>query len=162
MKKDLLILKESNRGVRIGGIFIFLLGLLIIAASFLADLAKLFGYDDSLSKIILLIVALIIGITAIFISYFMTTMRDKKMIFDAAQQKMFYFDCNFFQKDKREYSFKEIVNFGQVETSLENNDFYENYLHLADATGIEIPSNHKTNKDLQDQQLQQIKEFLGM
>ncbi|MBX7172722.1 MAG: hypothetical protein K1X72_17260 [Pyrinomonadaceae bacterium] len=162
MKKDLLILKENNFGIRIGGIFVLLLGLLIIVASFLMDLAKLFGYNDFLSKIIMLAVAFIIGILLIFFSYFMMTMRDKEMIFDAVQQKMFYSDHNFFQKDRREHSFKEIVNFGQVHTSLENSDFYENYLHLANATGIEIPSNHKTNKELQDQQIQHIKDFIGM
>ena len=160
MKKEPLILRENALGKRILGIFFCLGGLSLLSIGLLFDLAGIFGYSDLLSRIIMTIVAAIIGLVFCFGSYFVITLKDKEMIFDAESQKLFYAEKNFFSSRNSVHSFSEIVNFGQEHTSLENSDFYDNYLHLANATGLEIPSTHKTDKDLQNRQIQEIKDFI--
>lgn len=154
-----LILQESNSSIRLLGILFFPIAIILIPFYFYATF--IFGQIESLTLIIIGLITFIGGLALLLPAFLMVTLKDRKIVFDNQNQSFFVTEKDFFSTKQTEFNYHDIQNFIRKITELENNTFYDNLIVLKNLT-IEIPSQTKTDENLQNQQLQQIKDFLSI
>lgn len=155
---ETLILREKNFSLRIFGVLFIFIGIGLIAFYWVAP--KIFSKMDALTLNILSLIVLIFGIVLLIVSFVMLLIKDRELIFDNHLQKFYFTTKGFFRKKSEEHFYHEIIDFAQEITEMEDNTFFDNFIILPNSK-VTIPSQHKTDKDLQDRQLQQIKEFIN-
>lgn len=154
-----LILRETNFSVRIIGVLLVFVGIGLIIFYWFAP--KIFSKMEASTLNVLSLIILIFGIVFLIVSFIIMLTKDSEIIFDNHWQKFYFTTKGFFRKKSKEHFYHEISNFTQEITEMEDHTFFENFIILPNSK-IAIPSQHKTDKDLQDKQLQQIKEFINL
>lgn len=156
---ELLIYRNKMSGIRLGGILFLLVGLCLIFGAWF--MTAYFGGAELLSKIITGLIIIIFGVSLFICGCVMMMQKDSEMTFDAKNAVLYFSEKNFFSHKKTQHSFSEIINFGQTAAATENQNYYTNYLHLSNSTGLEIPPINESKKELQDQQIEEIKKFIS-
>lgn len=156
------IITFENNAVKskISGVFIILLGLVLIIFSW--KFAQMFGFNDLLAQIISISIFAIIGFIIIFAGYLFFTTSAKKLILDGSKRKLFYEEKFLSHLEKKEFDFAEIYKLTQEVTSLENTEIYTSFIVIRGGLHLEIPTHDYHDKNAQDEICRKIADFVGI